>query len=322
MSKSSETHVVLGTGQIGKSLAKKLKDLGHDVVTVRRDASKGGAEGIRVVAGNLSDRDSAAQIAKGAHVLYHVMNPAYHRWTTELPPMTEGVLHAARTSGARLVVLDNLYMFGRMDGVPMREDSAQNPCSRKGELRKQTAAQYLEAHAKGEVKVTIGRASDFVGPGIVDAHLGQRFFQRVLAGSAGECMGDPSLPHAFTYAPDIVDALIRLGSEPRALGEVWNIPTLEARSMNDWAKALSPYLKRDIRVTTLPSWLVTMLGLFVPAMRELKEMRYQWEEPYRVDDAKFRAAFGMSASPFEEQVKRTAAWVESTWAPASTSARS
>ena len=309
----TETHVVLGAGQIGKSLAKKLRAKGHDVVTVRRDASKGGADGIRLVAGNLSDLASAERIAKGAHVLYHLMNPAYHRWSTELPPMTDGVLHAARTSGARLVVLDNLYMFGRMGGVPMSETSAQAPCSRKGELRKATAARYMEADAKGEARVAIGRASDFVGPGIVDAHLGERFFQRVLKGRAGECMGDPSLPHAFTYAPDIVDALALLGSEEKALGSVWNIPTLEARSMNDWAQALSPYLKRDVRVSTLPSWLVTMLGVFVPARGELKEMRYQWQEPYRIQDAKFRAAFGVSATPFEEQVKTTVAWVLATW---------
>lgn len=316
MSQSKETHVVLGTGQIGKSLARRLHAAGHEVVTVRRDASKGGAEGIRVVAGNLSDLSSAEQLAKGAHVLYHVMNPAYHRWTTELPPMTAGVLHAARTSGARLVVLDNLYMFGRTGGAPMREDSVQAPCSRKGELRKRIAAQYLEAHAKGEARITIGRASDFVGPGIVDAHLGERFFRRVLKGSAGECMGDPSLPHAFTYAPDIVEALVRLGGEDKALGQVWNLPTLEARSMNAWAKALAVPLQRDLRVTTIPSWLVTMLGLFVPAMGELKEMRYQWEEPYRVEDAKYRATFGVSATPFEEQVKATASWVLSTWGQA------
>ena len=74
--------------------------------------------------------------------------------------------------------------------------------------------------------------------------------------------------------------------------------------MNDWAKALAPYLKRDARVLTLPSWLVTMLGIFVPAMGELKEMRYQWEEPYRVDDAKYRTTLGVSATPFEEQCGR------------------
>ena len=125
----------------------------------------------------------------------------------------------------------------------------------------------------------------------------------------------PFLPHAFTYAPDIVDALARLGSDERALGSIWNIPTLEARSVNDWAKALAPYLKRDARVLTLPSWLVTMPGIFVPAMGELKEMRYQWEEPYRVDDAKYRTTLGVSATPFEERVRATAAWVLATWGP-------
>lgn len=301
-------HVILGSGQIGTELARALRAEGHEVVSVRRNAGKGGADGVRVVGGNVADRTFAAEVARGADVLYHVMNPAYHRWAEELPPLTDGVLHAARTSGARLVVLDNLYMHGRMDGQPMHEGSPQVPCSKKGALRKAMGERFLEAHARGEVRVTIGRASDFVGPGIVQAHFGERFFQRVFAGKAGECLGPTSIPHAFTYGPDVVRGLVTLGREERALGRVWHLPTLPARPVDAWTEALSRALGIPLRTSVVPGWVLSLLGLFVPEMRELKEMRYQWEAPYLVDDTRFREAFGIEPTPFEAQVQATAAW--------------
>lgn len=307
--KRRQRHVVLGSGQIGTGLARLLHARGHEVVSVRRSA-KGGADGVQVVVGDVADPAFAKQVAAGADVLYHVMNPAYHRWAAELPKLTDGVLHAAETSGARLVVLDNLYAFGRMGGVAMREDSVEAPCSKKGELRQAMAARLFAAHHAGKARVAIGRASDFVGPEIVQAHIGERFFQRVLAGKAGECMGDPALPHAFSYGPDVVAGLAKLGEDDAALGHAWHLPTLPARAMNDWAVALGKELGRSIRVTSVPGFVVRMLGVFVPEMRELVEMRYQWAEPYLLDDARARATFGLEPTAFEDQVRATAAWAK------------
>lgn len=311
-------HVVLGSGQIGNALARALRAEGHDVVSVRRSAG-GDADGLRVAAGNMADRAFAAEVARGAEVLYHVMNPAYHRWADELPPLTEGVVHAAKTSGARLVVLDNLYAHGRMNGLPMREDSPQVPCSKKGALRKAMAERLLESHARGEIRVTIGRASDFVGPGIVQAHLGERFFQRVLSGKPGELLGPASMPHAFTYGPDVVRGLVALGREPKASGHVWHLPTLPARPIQDWTGALGRELGITIRTTVTPGWVLAMLGLFVPEMREFEEMRYQWEAPYLVDDTRFRESFGFEATPFETQVRETARWAAARYGRGATS---
>lgn len=314
----AETHVVLGSGQIGSALARALSAKGHDVLAVRRSAPKGdgGAEpGVRVRSGDVSDPAFAADVARGASVLYQVMSPAYHRWGLELPPLTEGVLHAARTSGARLVVLDNLYMFGRRGGAPMKEDDPQEPCSKKGVLRKAMAERYLAASARGEIRLAIGRASDFVGPGIVQAHLGERFFTRTFAGQAGECFGPPSMEHAFTYGPDIVEGLVTLGADDRALGRAWHLPTLPARPVEAWVRALSKELGRDLRIREVPGWVASMLGVFSPMVRELAEMRYQWQEPYRLDDTRYRETFGAAPTPFEEQVRATAAWAAATYGP-------
>jgi nucleoside-diphosphate-sugar epimerase len=309
---SHTTHVILGAGQIGTHLATLLAAEGHPVRLVARSEGTP-LDGVTRLRGSLADPDTARTAGRGAAVVYQCMNPPYDRWDAELPALTEGALTAAKVEGARLVVLDNLYAFGRMNGAVMRPEGPFAPCSRKGALRLRLQERYLTAHAKGEASVVIGKASDFVGPGVVNAHLGERFFQRVFAGRAGECFGDPSLPHAFTYGPDVARGLAVLGARPEAPGRVWHLPTGEAVSMNDWAAALGRELSREVRVSALPGWVVKVAGWFVPMMRELGEMRYQWQEPYRVDDGAFRETFGLKPTDFDEQVRATAAWARRTY---------
>jgi nucleoside-diphosphate-sugar epimerase len=300
-------HVIVGAGQIGTQLAQRLVSLGHRVRVVARSEATPVA-GIERIRGSIADPAVARSAGEGAAVVYQCANPPYSRWQTDLPPIIEGTLTAARVNRARIVALDNLYAFGRMGGAPMRPEGPFAPCSRKGALRLRLQQQLLEAHTRGDCEVAIGKASDFVGPGVVTAHLGERFMQRIFAGKAGECMGDPALPHAFTYAPDVVEALVTLATQEGSTGRVWHIPTGEAVSMQHWAEALGRVIQRDVRVSTLPAWVVRMIGVFVADMGELVEMRYQWEEAYRVDDSAFREQFKMVATPFETQVRETAKW--------------
>jgi len=83
--------------------------------------------------------------------------------------------------------------------------------------------------------------------------------------------------------------------------------------MNEWAGALGVELGRDVRVARFPAWASALVGVFSPMVRELGEMRYQWEEPYLVDDAAFREAFGVAPTPFEEQVRATATWARAAY---------
>ncbi len=304
----TEKHVVLGAGQVGKALAATLTQRGHNVVSVQRSAALPQA-GVTAMRGDLADLAFAREVGQNADVIYHVVAPAYHRWPQELPKLTEGVLAATQTSGARLVVLDNLYSFGPMHGVAMNERSREDPCSKKGEVRKRMADKLYAAHQAGTAKVTFARASDFVGPGIEQAVLSGRFFDSVMRGKPGDLLGDPTLPHALTYIDDVVATLITLGSSDRGEGQTWIVPTLAAMPIATWITAFETQLSIKIRTRVAPPWLMAVLGVFVPMMRELKEMNYQWTEPYLVDDSKFRAAFDAVPTSFEQQIAATAAWV-------------
>ncbi|PCC75643.1 Nucleoside-diphosphate-sugar epimerase [Nannocystis exedens] len=301
---SAPLHVVLGAGQIGGRVVELLRARGLRVRQVRRSAVGVGPE---LVAGDITDLDFARRAVEGAAVVYDCMNPAYHRWPQELLPMARGALHGARHAGARLVALDCLYMYGRPGG-PMREDSPQVPCSKKGELRVKLGELRLAADRRGDVPVAIARASDFFGADLAYAVWNDRFFRRVLAGRKGQMFGDPDLPHAYTYVEDVARALVTLGTSDRGFGHVWHVPTPPAESTRSLTQRLGRALGRDADVTSVPRWLVRTLGLVSPTMREMAEMIYQWEVPFEVDDSKFRAAFGWSATPVDEAVARTAAW--------------
>lgn len=296
-------HVILGAGQVGARLAALLRSRGLQVRQVRRS----GASSAEVMVGDMRERGFAARATAGAAVVYDCMNPAYHRWPQELLAIAGGALHGAQQAGARLVALDCLYMYGRPEG-PMREDSPLNPCSRKGELRVKLAELRLAAHRRGDVRVAIGRASDFFGPDLQQSLWNDRFMRRILAGGKGEVFGDPDLPHSFTYTGDVARGLMVLGEHEAALGQVWHLPTPAAESTRALAARLGRALGVAGAVKAVPRWLVRTMGLVSPMMRELVEMIYQFELPYVIDDSKFRAAFGEAATPVDEAVAATAAW--------------
>ncbi len=306
---SSELHVILGAGQIGTRLTRILAAKGHRVRNVRRSAwsEAAGLPGVERVQGDITDLAFAEEVTRGAAVVYDTMNPAYHEWLTLLMPIARGSLHGAARSGARLVALDCLYMYGKAAG-PMNEDTPIAPVSKKGELRAELGELRLDAHRRGEARVTIGRASDFFGPGLPYSAWSDRFFERILSGKPGECMGDPDMPHAYTYAEDVARALATLGARPEAEGRVWMLPTPAAESTRALTKRLGRALGVEADAKRVPKWVVRGLGVFSPFLREVVEMMYQWEMPFEVDDRRFRETFGYGATAIEAAVEATAAW--------------
>jgi nucleoside-diphosphate-sugar epimerase len=300
-------HVVLGAGPIGTLLAEKLLARGHRVRQVRRGPPGEARPGLEWRSGDLADPAFTGSVLAGAAAAYQCVNVAYDQWATLLPPLVRGINEGAARAGVKLVVLDNLYMYGRPEGV-ITEESPVAPRSRKGEIRARLAAETLALAQRGDLRVAIGRASDFYGPGVLLASIfGERFFQRVAKGQSGESLGDPGQPHSYSYAPDVAEGLLALAA-PQADGQVWHLPVSPPETTRAWIGRFAAAYGKEIAVGSIPDLLLRALGLFSPVMREVAEMTYQWRGPFVLGDAKIRAAFGLAHTPPEQGVARTVEW--------------
>ncbi len=213
---------------------------------------------------------------------------------------------------ARLVFVDNLYMYGSTHGKPIREDLPYAATGRKGKTRAQIATMLLDAHKAGQVRATIGRASDFFGPRAMDtAIFGDRFFAAAFAGKQADLFGNPDLPHTYTYVPDFAQALISLSRSEEAYGRAWHVPNAQTVSTREMVHKFETALGEPVKTRVVSPLMLSMVGLFVPIVREMKEMAYEFDEPYVVDDSRFRAAFATQTTPLDEAVMATVAWYRS-----------
>lgn len=312
-----EIHVVFGAGQIGVPLARRLVHGGHSVRLVSRSGA-GAAEvpGAQRVRADALDPAATAEAARGAAAVYHCMNPRYDAkiWETQLPRIHENLVAAAGRTGARLVALGNLYPLGRPAGRALDEDTPVNPSSRKGAARARADEILLAAHRRGDVRVVIGRASDFYGPRGEQTHFNGRFWTRVLQGKSGQVLFNPDTPHTYHYVEDVAAGLAALGAAADdAFGGTWMLPCAPAEPTRALAAHFEAALGRPVRLERIPRAVLRVMGVFSPLIREVLEMGYQWEEPFVVDDRRFRARFGIAATDPGEGARRTVEWAVATY---------
>ncbi len=320
---SKNVHVVVGAGQIGPEVARRLVKGGHRVRMVRRSGGGDDVPGVEWARGDITDRAFVDGAFANAAVVYNTANPArYDRWDELLPPLLTSIREGAGRAGARLVQLDNLYMYGRPKNGVLREDTPIEPCSKKGELRARLARELFAAHERGDVEVACGRAGDFFGPGTGrnSTVLGAPFFERLRRGQSAMVFGDPDLPHAYSYSRDVAEGLVVLGREPAAAGKVWHLPVAWNGTTREIVARFAEAAGQKPRLFRLPTWLLRIVGLFMGEAGALAEMIYQWETPYRLDDSAFRAAFGVSATPIDQAVRETLDAMGFAAAPAATGA--
>ena len=302
-------HVVFGTGQVGRVLAALLAERGIRVRVVSRRRSADLAEGTDWRAADAADLDAASDAAKGAAVIYQCLNAPYAQWPERFPPLQRGVLAAAERAGALLVSLENLYGYGPTGGKPMTEDLPLAATTVKGRTRAAMTAELLAAAEAGRVRIAIGRASDFFGPGVTQGStLGERVFGNALAGRRADFIGNPGLRHTYSYVPDIAAGLATLGTDARAAGQVWHLPgpqTVTTRALLDLVAA---QVGHPVGVRSVPKLAVRALGLFNPMLRGLAELSYQFDEPFVLDTTKYQAVFGAAGTPLAAAIAATVAW--------------
>jgi nucleoside-diphosphate-sugar epimerase len=307
MSQNQKLHVVLGTGQLGRAVIDELVARGESVRAVSRSKRVPLPKGVEFVSANLTDKAATVRACANASVVYHCASPPYSAWGTLVMPMMETIIEAVAETGGRIVYGDNVYMYGEVEG-PITENLPNNATGIKGRVRAKAAFSLMEAHKSGKVKSTIGRASDFFGPGVFMSLMGEQVIGRAIRGKIVSLLGDPDAPHSYTYITDFAKALVLLGERDEALGHVWHVPNDRAITTFNFVEAIFEAAGRKPKVRIVPRWLTNLMALFSPILRELKETDYQRARPFIVDSSNFISTFKLEPTPTAEAIRQTVAW--------------
>ncbi|MFB8240648.1 NAD-dependent epimerase/dehydratase family protein [Kitasatospora purpeofusca] len=296
-------HIVIGKGPVGATTARLLDEQGHEVVVLSRSGGDGST------ALDVTDTASLRRATKDAEVIYNCASPLYHRWPTDWPPIANALLDAAEAAGSVLVTMGNLYGYGPVD-TPITEDLPLAGTGSKARVRIGMWREASARHRAGRIRVAEARASDFFGPGVTEAgHLAQRMMPALLAGRAVRLIGNPDAPHSFTYVPDIARALVRLGTDERAWGRAWHVPTAPPLSTREAVERLCGLAGLPpARVGRIPWWPLHLAGLVNPVLGELREVRYQFDRPFVLDSKAYTATFGEVPTPIDEALGATVEW--------------
>lgn len=308
MTTIQELHVIFGTGPVGRSIADELTEQGKTIRMVNRSGRKDIPQHIEVLSGEAKDHDFTRQASEGASHIYFALNPAYHMWLEEFLPMQESVLQAAIANNAKLIAMENVYMYGDTQGKPMTEDTPYNAHTRKGKLRAEMHQRLMQAHQAGDVQVVTGRASDFFGPNVKDSAMGERVFGYAVEGKTPQIVGNPDALHDQTYMKDIGKAMVILAQADSAYGQAWHIPNPRTVSQKEFIEVMGKVMKEDLGVSVPPKVILRLMGLFVKPVGEMIEMLYEFEHDFIVDTSKFEGQFGNIATPLEDAIRETVDW--------------
>ena len=303
-----EHHVIFGTGPVGRAIATELSEQGKSIRMINRSGRKDLPQHIEVISGDAKNHDFTRQVTEGASHVYFALNPAYHRWLEEFPLLQDSVLQAAIANRAKLIAMENLYMYGDTHGKPMTEDMPFNAHTRKGKLRAQMHEQLMLAHTTGKLQVVTGRASDFFGPHVRESAMGERVFGYALQGKKPQLFGDVNTLHTQTYMKDIGKALVLLAQADDAYGQAWHLPNPRTVTQKKFIDLIAVALNKEIEVFVIPKLMVRILALFIKPLGEVIEMLYEFEQNFIVDSSKFERQFGNIATPLEEAIQETVNW--------------
>jgi nucleoside-diphosphate-sugar epimerase len=302
----TDKQTILGAnGTIGSLLAKELRAYTGNIRLVSRNPRKSDPAD-ELFPADLTQPGQVDRAVAGSSVVYLVVGLEYSLkvWRGKWPRLMRETLDACARHGARLVFFDNVYMYDRSAIPAMTEDSLINPPSEKGKVRAQIAEMLLQDARAGKVKALIARAADFYGPGNEKSFLMELVHKNLKKGKRANWMVDADKRHSFTFTPDAAKATAQLGNTEDAYGRVWHLPTdPDALTGRQYAALFAEEMGGPAGVSVLPLWMMKILGLFIPFMREMPEMMYQYDRDYLFDSSKFEERFGWKATPYLEGIR-------------------
>ena len=293
-------NVVFGaSGGIGNAVVRALAAQGKEVLGVNRSGKAIVPDGVQVMGIDAQNLDAVRKATDGAKIIYNCLHPL----------VQDAIIEAASETGATVVLATTCYMYDPKQG-PMKETSPHVYGKREGgKFYAEMADQLLAAHQAGKLKGAVARASDIYGPNVRHGVGSDQLFGPVMAGKPANFLGNPDVEHGYTYSEDCAQALITLGENEQAHGEIWHVPTAPPIKPRELYDMIFKEMGVESSLRVADGFLLTMLALFSSEMRKLKtEKAYQFQTRWEVDYSKYDAAFGAQVTPYAQGVKETVAW--------------
>lgn len=299
---SKGQHVVIGLGNVGRSLAEQLVSEGAEVTVLTRRAASNPVSGAKHVVGNLANlRDLWRKIPQ-ASVVYNCANPPYQHWSRDWPHLTRAVNAFAQSANAVLATASNLYGYGPAPS-PLTEALPLRATFRNGRVRLMSWQETHELHRKGLLRVTEVRAADYICTGS-QSRVGDRVIPRVLSGKSVQLLGKVDTPHSWAFPADVARALMTVANDERGWGRAWHVPSNPPRSQKQLVDDIADVagVKR-VKVSTLPQSFERFGAMVSPVIRELRETEYQFAKPFTVDSSAITSTFGIAATPWDDGLR-------------------
>lgn len=302
---SKELHVVLGaSGAIGNAVVSELMLRNLSIKAVERSKE---VKDVETIKADLIDLDQAKRAIAGASYVYLCVGIPYdtEKWLEQWPKVMKNIIAACESAKAKLIFFDNVYMYGPAPLiVPFDEMHPQFPPSQKGIARKRTLDLLLEAQQAGRIQAVIGRSADFYGPNAVNSAFYNSFLDRMLIGKAPQSLGKIDVKHTYAYSVDNGRALVTLALDDDTYGQAWHLPVGEPVTIIEVLEVFNKVMGSAYKVSAMPSWLLGIICKFVPIVKEVKEMLYQFNTPYIMNTEKFMKRFpDFKVTPLEEGIK-------------------
>ena len=299
---------ILGAGgAIGKALATALTTYTSNIRLVSRTPQKVNATD-SLMSADLTNEAQTDAAVEGSEIVYLTAGLEYKTkvWQQQWPVVMQNVIHACQKHGAKLVFFDNMYMYDAGSLHNMKEDTPVNPFSQKGKVRALLAQMIMGEVAQGSLTAMIVRSADFYGPGVGNSVVMETVFKNLKKGKKAMWLVDATKVHSCTFVPDAAKATALLGNTPDAYNQVWHLPT-DAQKLTgkDWVELFAKEMQVAPKYKTMSRGMIKVGGVFVPFLRELKEMLYQNDRDYYFNSEKFSQRFNFQPTPYQQGVKET-----------------
>jgi nucleoside-diphosphate-sugar epimerase len=299
---------ILGAnGTIGSVLAKELRNYTDKIRLVSRNPKRVN-ESDELFQADLSQAGTVDKAVEGSEVVYLVVGLDYklNVWEDKWPKLMRSTIDACIKYKSRLVFFDNVYMYDAGAIPHMTEESPVNPPSKKGAVRKQISQMLLDEVKTGKLMALIARSADFYGPGNEKSFVNEMVYKNIKKGKTPNWFINADRKHSFTYTPDAAKATALLGNTDDAYNQIWHLPTdKNTLTGREFINVFAREMNAKEKVSVMPMWLIKILGLFIPIMKEMPEMMYQYSQDYFFDSSKFDKRFNFKTTSYREGVRNT-----------------